>query len=1035
MVATIRKLSVKKVKSGTLSKSEIDAIVRYFVGNTSERYYTQGGEPPGQWFGAGAHQMGLNGTVTSEQLRNLLMGRCPDGKKRLVQIQVNRKAKQQSPSTTTVPRNKTGESTTPGPKQDEATEVLHAIVEPGSLIESYPETTKENGTPRSEAGSKDEAIAIETVADQNLSEAGSQEAAIAIGIGVDQTDLHLATANIQSFEPADSTELTTTATSVLSNSGLALPATSTTDPSNPIIAEVKKGQERDDHVSGFDITFSAPKSVSVLWALSPPEIRSKIELAVRRAVESTLRMMEETLPLIRRGKGGEKWETGKIAAALFEHGTARNEGDPQLHIHALILNILHAEDGRTFKLNSQVLYEFTRTAGPLFRNNLASELVESLAVQLELAKDAQGKDKGWFEIKDVQKELIELFSTRSEELRNETDLLGTIHSDAKAREQANLRTRHSKGEQLPREKQFEKWANQAIEIGIRPESLQSVLGKPPKKIDTTDRFEKAFAGAVDKLISSDATFKRHHLIREVSERMQDVPVRAEKLLQAIDHSLAHSKEVEVVGTHKNQTYLTTKKMKALEQENVDMVKKLASTPGLAVSYESLLLGLAVNPKLSEEQFQVAREVASKQGSLAVIGGVAGSGKSTVMKALADIYAHEGRRFIGVSVAGAAAQNLQEKTGAECTSIERLLYHQEKSATKRAKEVVTEVAKVVVDAVRYKKNRQIEPRPYINKNTVLIVDEIGMLDTPQGHRLLKQVVAVGAKIIAVGDHEQLPPIGAGNVLGIMVEQVGQSFLQKNWRQTEIEANASQLFRDGKIAEALQIYAEKGDLKVSENRTIAAREMVKAWSQDRHKEHPDRAKIFVQTREEVRIINRMCQQERLLSGDMKSRHTKVGTEKIHEGEWIKLTASDRRKGIENSNTGFVTKIARNGDVHITLDREFTNVEKRRGMKKEVIISAKELKKHKGKDGLIVPAYATTVHGGQGLSVDYCYFMPGGRMTNKNLSYVGISRSKVQTKIFIDQDHAGPYLSLIEEAMKKHVEKATAHEISQRLRIERS
>jgi len=64
-----------------------------------------------------------------------------------------------------------------------------------------------------------------------------------------------------------------------------------------------------------------------------------------------------------------------------------------------------------------------------------------------------------------------------------------------------------------------------------------------------------------------------------------------------------------------------------------------------------------------------------------------------------------------------------------------------------------------------------------------------------------------------------------------------------------------------------------------------------------------------------------------------------------------------------------------------------------------------------------------------------MPGGSMTNKNLAYVGISRSKVCTKIYIDRDHAGPYLSLIEEAMKKYVEKATAHEISHRLKIERS
>ena len=217
-------------------------------------------------------------------------------------------------------------------------------------------------------------------------------------------------------------------------------------------------------------------------------------------------------------------------------------------------------------------------------------------------------------------------------------------------------------------------------------------------------------------------------------------------------------------------------------------------------------------------------------------------------------------------------------------------------------------------------------------------------------------------------------------------------------------------------------------------LSAREMVKDWSNDGHRSTPETANIFVQTRDEVRIVNQMCQQSRLLSGDMQSKNTKVGTEKIHVGEWVKFTASNRRKGIENSNTGFVTKIAMNGDIHVTLDREFTKAEKNRGMKKEVVITSKDRKKHQGPDGLLMPAYARTVHAGQGLSVDHAYFMPGGSMTNKNLAYVGISRSKVRTKIYIDRDHAGPYLSLIEEAMKKHIEKATAHEISSRLTIER-
>lgn len=926
MVATIRKITVSAAKNAKLDKRQIADIIKYYVGNTSVGYYTKGGEPPGKWFGKGAHHLGLSGEVSADQLKNLLSGLSPDGSRQLVQIQTNR-----------------------GPSDDSAP------------------------------------------LNQDLT---------------DETPLVVQTPEVSTANQADS------------------------DSVGPASLPSKK---RDEHVCGFDVTFSAPKSVSVLWALSPPDVRSKIELAMQKAVEETLRFIERELPLVRRGKGGQEWETGNIIAALFEHVFARNENDPALHTHSLITNTIVANDGRTFKLNSRVLYPWIRTAGPIFRNNLAAWTVDLLGVELELAKGKLGKEEGWFEIKGIQKELIKLFSTRSSELLNEVELLGTRHSDVKAKDSAALRTRRSKGEELPREKLFEKWHAQAIGIGIKPESLQSLLGKS-KTIDPEPRLKRAFKEATEKLITSNSTFHRRDLIREVSERMQDIPIKGDLLVRGIDHLVEQSQEIKYLGRRDGEKCFTTKQMWKLEQENMEMINTLTFTPGLAVSEKSKEKALKSNPKLSQEQLDVFRETVSRPGSLAVIGGVAGSGKSTVMKAIVEAYEQEGMRVLGVSLSGAAAQNLQEKTGAECTTIARTLFHQEKSTSQKFTEAATEVGKTVVDAVRYKTNRKTKAVPFMDENTVVVIDEVGMVDTPIGHRLLKQVIKAGAKVIAVGDHEQLPPIGAGNILSQMSENVAQSFLKKNWRQTEIEAEASQLFRDGEIGKALQIYAEKGDLHVLENRNKAAREMVKDWSNDGHKKSPETANIFVQTREEVRIINRMCQQERLLSGDMSSRNKKVGSEKIHEGEWVKFTASDRRKGIENSNTGVVTKIAMNGDIHVKLDREFTKEEMRRGLKKEIVITAKDLKKHKGPDGLIMPAYARTVHAGQGLSVDHAYFMPGGSMTNKNLSYVGISRSKACTKIYIDRDHAGPHLSLIEEAMKKYIEKATAHEISSRLTIER-
>ena len=925
MVASIRKLSVAKKRDNSPDKMSVASLVNYYVDETSLNYYTQGGEPPGEWIGQGAMHLGLTGQVTKEQLFNILMGKSPDGTKQLVRIQKRQPPKQ-----------------------------VGSIKEP-EHHEQLSSSTQ-----------------VELPKDQ--------------------------TSNAQNEQ-----------------------------------TEVKKPKEREEHVPGFDVTFSVPKSVSVLWAMSSPEVRQTIELAIQRAVDSALRTTENQLPLVRRGKAGAIWERGRMIVAKFEHHTARNENDPQLHIHALIANMMIANDGRVFKLNSKSLYPWIRTLGPLFRNNLAFELNDRLGVDLYHSEKKPGVRSGWFEIKGVHKKLLGLFSTRHKEIAEAVELWGTRHSDVKAKEAANLRTRKHKGESIPTGGLFQKWQKQAQSLGIKPESLQSALGKKVSH-DREKRFAQAFEYATHKLTISDAAFLRRDLIREVSEQMQDVPIRGDDLIRAIDHTIAHSKDLKTVASRGDLTYYTTKEMWRLEQENAQMVDKLASTPGLAVKPKNIEKALKMNPQLSEEQVKAVREILTNEGSLACMSGIAGSGKSTAMKAIVNAYELEGRNVLGLSLAGAAAQNLQEKTGAECTTVARFLWHAEKTIPQLLKDVVKSTFGIYESALRgFPDQPERAAIPRIDSNTVVIPDEVAMFDTPLGHRLLKQVTDAGAKMVAAGDSEQLPPIGAGNCFQQMTERVGTSFLAENRRQTKIEAEASQLLRDGQIDKALKIYADKGDLTVHENRKEAASAIVKDWSKDGHSKSPEKAMIFVQTREEVRALNRMCQQDRLLSGDMSSKHVKVGTEKVHVGEWIKFNAADRYRGIENSHTGVVTKITLGGEVHVKLDREFTKDEKRRGLKKEIVIKPKQLKARKGeKEPFIMPAYARTVHAGQGLSTEYAYFMPGGRMTNKNLTYVGISRSEVRTKIYVDQGHAGPFCSLITEAMKKQVSKETAHELKDRLSL---
>jgi conjugative relaxase-like TrwC/TraI family protein len=134
------------------------------------------------------------------------------------------------------------------------------------------------------------------------------------------------------------------------------------------------GGRLQDHAAGWDMTFSASKSVSALWALSEARGRPAIEGAHRTAVAAATRYLEQTAAWARRGKGGATREptTGLLMAA-FEHHTSR-ELDPQLHAHVFIFNLAPRRDGTWGAIVSRELYKAQKRAGAVYRAALAGEL-------------------------------------------------------------------------------------------------------------------------------------------------------------------------------------------------------------------------------------------------------------------------------------------------------------------------------------------------------------------------------------------------------------------------------------------------------------------------------------------------------------------------------------------------------------------------------------------------------------------------------------------------------------------------------------
>ena len=181
---------------------------------------------------------------------------------------------------------------------------------------------------------------------------------------------------------------------------------------------------------GFDLTFSVPKSVSVVYALGDPLVQRAVVEAGERAVAEALAWLEREACFVRRGTNNraarladpESWGTRRLpaqgfVAAQFRHRTSR-AGDPQLHWHVLVANLTCGLDGRWSALDGTALYRTKRVAGAVFQASLRREVTKALGVEWLPVHDDVG------EIAGIPSRVCRQFSKRRVEIEAELDRLG-----------------------------------------------------------------------------------------------------------------------------------------------------------------------------------------------------------------------------------------------------------------------------------------------------------------------------------------------------------------------------------------------------------------------------------------------------------------------------------------------------------------------------------------------------------------------------------------------------------------------------------
>ena len=783
---------------------------------------------------------------------------------------------------------------------------------------------------------------------------------------------------------------------------------------NPNDKKRMRGQDR----AGLDVTFSVPKSVSLLWAFSTPEHRAIIERCVLSAIEETIKEIESHCPVVRSGKNGTVWATGKLLCAIFLHHTARNENQPQLHGHVVLPNVVVTEDGKTQKLNTKALLEVIRTLGPLFRNTVVAKLSQELGVRAYIPKHGK-KDSEWFELEGFSERLLKAFSSRRQEIEEQVAARGYSNASSAATQFANLATRDSKDKEIPIEELEAGWEQLAAANGFTKQMIQSAIGHTARPV-TQQQIDNAIKGAIGQINEHEAVFDRWSLIRKTSELLQDRPITGADVIKKVDQYLSQNQDIVVAKQLDRKVLYTTKEMARMEDETIQCVERMASREGLAVAEKHIERAIRESPiKLSLEQEQCVRRVLTATGSIASISGHAGAGKTTVLKVITRAYELDGKRVVGASIGGVAVDKIKESIDRECRTMASLLYEFAHSADGQAVGSFKHHLRMFARAARRKSTwKQKEQHTKIDANTIILADESGMIDLSTMYPFLTEIERRKANVLFMGDQAQLSAVGPGNPMAHIDARVLVGELKHNWRQTEVEAKAALSVREGDSTEALKVYAEKGDLVLAKTRNDIIQRLVADWAEVAVKTPKD-AVVLTQTNPEVSLLNRLCQYQRLKDKVLIGNPIEANGYSFYRKDRIIFRATDNRLGVKNGYRGEVISISEDGSLTIKIDGKAHSPTLRERLKVGLLngVPDKSLIKVTPQQATELDlrlGYASTTHSYQGSQTDRVFVLLGGKNQDRKISYVQLSRSTCQSRLYIDRPHAGPELSAIIKSM---------------------
>lgn len=602
------------------------------------------------------------------------------------------------------------------------------------------------------------------------------------------------------------------------------------------------------HRAGIDLTFSAPKSVSVLWAMSTEPRRSGILQAHRRAVAAALDLTQGLAIRVRIGKGGAAEVPAQMLVAVFDHDTSRT-GDPQLHSHGFACNCALRPDKKWGAIETRHLYAWHAALGTAYRAELAREL-EHLGY--DIAEEGRA-----FQLRGVPERACEEFSRRRAAIEEAAQEHGV--STARGMEVATLSTRTAKASSSAEDLRRD-WHQRGRGLGFGPDEaarLTKICANAERQIDT--------AALLEALTQYDATFTVQALWRAVAEAAQ-LTGGGISQIQRVIAELQSGDRLVALGSDR----YTTRDMLQLERQAVADANAVAGSSGHGAAMH------AVRRTVSAEQARALEHVLA-DGGLAIVEGRAGTGKSYMLGAAYEVWRGQGLEVVGAALAGKAAEGLAEGSGIPSQTLHSLLYELESG------------------------RRKLTPR------TVVVVDEAGMVGTRQMAQMLSQVRSAGAKLVLVGDSAQLQSVEAGGVFRRLSRDLGAAEMVEIRRQRKGEDRAvvEDLMR-GESEAAFERLDSMGRVHLSDGQPGAIRAMVQDWLSASKDGQPGSALMIAATRVDVRLINDEARHALKQEGRIGSSDISVAGLSLVVGDRLLFLKNDRSLGVKNGSLGTLVAV---------------------------------------------------------------------------------------------------------------------------------